>query len=161
MWQSASADEIGGNHWLDANAITSPGRQRIVKLIGRQQTLQSSIKSCSRWEVSTSRLKLSPQCGQTTSAETMVCIGMCDFDFVGQAHRLPDVAPASGRCAGKDHRQDADATIMPHPIFWLRLHQVCGSAAAEHGGRHSAKLSPDSCRFGRVRLVWGDAPAGG
>jgi hypothetical protein len=81
--------KFGRSHWLDANATTSPGRQRIVKLIGRQQTLQSSIKSCSLCEVSTSRLNVSPQCGQVISAETTGCIGMFDFDFVGQAHRLP------------------------------------------------------------------------
>ena len=157
MWQSASADEIGGNHWLDANAITSPGRQRIVKLIGRQQTLQSSIKSCSRWEVSTSRLKVSPQCGQTTSAETMGCIGLFDFDFVGQAHRLPiEIGRSRSGCP-----IISEAPIKWHPIFWPRLHRACGSAAAERGARHSAKLSPNSCQFGRVRLIWVDVPASG
>ena len=45
----------------------TPGLHRIVKLIGRQQTVQSSMNDCSRCEVSICNGKISPQCGQVIS----------------------------------------------------------------------------------------------
>src|SRR6266480_4087346 len=49
------------------SATIAPGRQRIVSVIGRQQTAQSSIRVCSSCEVSICIGKISPQCGQVIS----------------------------------------------------------------------------------------------
>lgn len=49
---------------------TSPGRHSSCKVIGRQQTLQSSIMVCSPCEVSICNGKTSPQCGHETSTST-------------------------------------------------------------------------------------------
>src|SRR5438874_9822740 len=46
----------------------------MVKAMGRQQMLQSSIESCSFCEVSTSNAKVSPQWGQAIAAGTTNCI---------------------------------------------------------------------------------------
>ena len=60
------ADQSG---WT--TSVTSPGRQRIVTEIGRQQTVQSSISDCSPCEVSIWSANDSPQCGQMMSASTI------------------------------------------------------------------------------------------
>jgi len=39
---------------LQRRSTTEPGRQRIVNVMGRQQTVQSSMIDCSGCEVSTS-----------------------------------------------------------------------------------------------------------
>src|SRR6266699_3132775 len=65
---------------LQSRSTTTPGSQRTVRLIGRQQTLQSSISDCSDCEVSICNGKTSPQCGQVTSVSTINCIycsGVC------------------------------------------------------------------------------------
>src|SRR2546423_571437 len=54
--------------------VTEPGWQRTVRLIGRQQTLQSSISDCSACEVSICNGKTSPQCGQVISVSTISCM---------------------------------------------------------------------------------------
>src|SRR5437588_10197704 len=59
----------------------APGRQRMVRLIGRQQTLQSSISDCSDCEVSICNGKTSPHCGQVTSVSTINCIVAAAFYF--------------------------------------------------------------------------------
>src|SRR4029077_16738172 len=49
----------------------TPGWQRIVSAIGRQQTVQSSMSDCSAWEVSTWIGKTSPQCGHVISVSAI------------------------------------------------------------------------------------------
>ena len=90
---------------------------------------------------------VSPQCGQTTSAETTGSIGMFNFDFVVQPASLAD--PTISK-----------VLIKSCPIFWRRLHRVCESAVAEHVARHSAKWSQHSYQFGHVRLLSAGAPTG-
>ena len=56
---------------LQTKSRTRPGSHRIVRLIGRQQTVQSSIIDCSDCEVSICNGKTSPQCGQVISVSTI------------------------------------------------------------------------------------------
>ena len=52
-----------------------PGNEKsIFRMIGRQQTLQSSIRVCFDCDVSTCRGNDSPQCGQTTSVSQISSI---------------------------------------------------------------------------------------
>ena len=60
----------GGIHSASRKSIISPGRQRIVSSIGRQQTEQSSVNTCSLKEVSIKSGNTSPQCGQAMSVST-------------------------------------------------------------------------------------------
>jgi hypothetical protein len=60
------ADQSG---WT--TSVISPGRQRIITEIGRQQTVQSSTSDCSRCEVSIWSANDSPQCGQMMSVSTI------------------------------------------------------------------------------------------
>src|SRR5205823_9649630 len=65
-----AASESGDERVQPASEVTlriSLGRQRTVRLIGRQQTVQSSINDCSDCEVSICSGKVSPQCGQVMS----------------------------------------------------------------------------------------------
>ena len=55
---------------LQLRSMTTPGRQRIARLIGRQQMVQSSMMDWSGCEVSTSNAKFSPQCGQLILVST-------------------------------------------------------------------------------------------
>src|SRR4051794_18564150 len=57
-----------------ARSTISPGRQVTVRLIGRQQTVQSSTSVCSRCEVSIASANASPQCGQTISVSLISVI---------------------------------------------------------------------------------------
>src|SRR5207248_10626086 len=73
--QTRSTSSIGGScPQLQTKSRTRPGSHRSVRLIGRQQTVQSSISDCSDCEVSICNGKTSPQCGQVTSVSTINCI---------------------------------------------------------------------------------------
>lgn len=53
---------------------TTPGSQRTVIVIGRQQTAQSSIDSQRELVVSTSMKNVSPHCGQAMSISSTISI---------------------------------------------------------------------------------------
>ena len=136
-----------------------PGSQRMLRLIGRQQTVQSSINDCSDWEVSIWSGKTSPQCGQVMFASTTNCI-LSPSELWRQASRLqiqnlerhalscPKICGRDGACPSITTRRPALS-----PLRFVLCRPVFENEVASRVARQFVKRSPGNYRSLPARLV--------